>query len=137
MNLRRALTSRTSISIILILQVVPLLLFPPKSFSPDTQEWWLPALLVVMVIIADVELIVRRSEKSWPWALISFAQGFNIISRLMLLWAHATIPVGASSVIDVPYVVLTLVSMVTSGLLLIYTEWPEVRSGLLVPLAAK
>ncbi len=137
MNLRRSLTTRLSICTILILQVVALLLFPPESFSPDTQEWWLPVLLVVMVIVADVELIGRRSEKPWPWYLVSFAQGFNLISRLMLVWSHTTSTSGGTSSVNVLYIVLTLISMLISALILIYTEWPEVRMGLLRPLEAK
>ncbi len=137
MNLRRALTTRLGISAILVLQVIPLLLFPAQSFSPDTQEWWLPALLVVMVVVADVELIVRRGERPWPWYLISFAQGFNLISRLMMMWSHATLPGEGATPMNVPYVVLTLISMAFSVLMLSYTEWPEVRAGLLRPLATK
>ncbi len=136
MKLRRALTTRLSISVILVLQVIALLLFPAASFAPDTQEWWLPVLLVVMVVIADVELIIRRGERPWPWYLISFAQGFNLISRLMMLWSHATLPGEGASLMNVPYVALTLVSMIISVLMLGYTEWPEVRAGLLRPLAA-
>lgn len=134
MSLRQSITSRSAITVILVLQVIALILFPPESFSATSQEWWLPVLLVVMVIIADVELIGRRGDKSWPWYLISFANGFSIISRLMMLWSHATIFVNGASVLNAPYVLLTLVSIVISGFMLIYTEWPEVRMGLLRPL---
>jgi hypothetical protein len=136
MNLRRSLTSRISIITILILQVVALLLFPSDSFTAETQEWWLPMLLVIMVVIADIELILRRSFKSWPWALISFAHGFNIISRLMMVWPHATIPTEGTNLFNAPYVVLSVISIVISGLALVYIEWPEVRVGLLSPIAA-
>jgi cytochrome bd-type quinol oxidase subunit 2 len=137
MNLRRSLTSRISIAVILILQIVALLLFPSDSFASTTQEWWLPMLLVVMVLIADVELILRQSFKSWPWALISFAHGFNIISRLMLVWPHATIPSDGATLFNAPYVVYTVISILMSGLVLAYMEWPEVRSGLLKPIPTK
>ena len=88
MQERRALANPALIIALLVLQLVPLLLFPAESFSPDTQEWWLPVLLAIMVVIADVNLIGRRSPAPWPWYLLSFAQGFNIISRLMLVWPH-------------------------------------------------
>lgn len=127
---RRALTSRSVIIPLLILQLVPLVLFPPESFAPTTQEWWLPVLLAVMVLWADFELIVRRSDKMWPWYLMSFAQGFNIISRIMMLWPHATKVVGQATVLNVPYVILTFVAMALSAFLLWYTELPDVRLGL-------
>jgi hypothetical protein len=127
---RRALTSRSVIIPLLILQLVPLVLFPPESFAPTTQEWWLPVLLAMMVLWADFELILRRSDKTWPWYLMSFAQGFNIISRIMMLWPHATKVVGQATVLNAPYVILTFVAMALSAFLLWYTELPDVRLGL-------
>ncbi len=129
--LRRTLTTPGMIVAVLILQLIPPLLFPPESFSPQTQEWWLPVLLALMVIIADIELIVRRSSVAWPWHLMSFAQGFNIISRLMMVWPHATITVGKQSVLNGPYLVLTAVSLALSAFMLWYIELPETRVGLL------
>jgi hypothetical protein len=129
---RRSLATRQLITTILIAQFIPLLLFPPESFGPTTQEWWLPVLLVVMVLVADIELIIRRSTHILPWNLLLFAQGFNIISRLMMLWGHATKTVGGVTVMNFPYIVLTLVAMAMSAWLLWYLELPEVRLGLLV-----
>ena len=129
--LRRAITTPRAIVALLILQFVPLVLFPPQSFSPTTQEWWLPVLLAIMVIISEVELIVRRSSAPWPWYLLSFAQGFNIISRLMMVWPHATMAVGKETVINGPYLILTALSLTLSVFLLWYAELPEVRMGLL------
>jgi hypothetical protein len=128
---RGKLTSRKAIVAVLILQLIPLVLFPPESFSPSTQEWWLPVLLAVLVLLGDFELIVRRSSQSWPWYLMSFSQGFNIISRLMMLWPHATKTVGGATVANMPYILLTFVAIGLSVFLLWYSELPEVRVGLL------
>lgn len=129
--LRRSLTTPGILVAVLILQFIPLVLFPAASFSPQTQEWWLPVLLAVMVIIADVELIVRRGSAAWPWYLMSFAQGFNIISRLMMLWSHATTVAGKVTTIHGDYIVLTALSLAFSAFMLWYTELPETRVGLL------
>ena len=128
---RRAVANPGLIIAVLVLQLVPLMLFPPESFSPKTQEWWLPVLLALMVVIADVYLIALRTPTPWPWYLLSFAQGFNIISRLMLLGAHAANQVQKTWVLDAPYVGLTLVSIIMSAVVLWYTELPDVRMGLL------
>ena len=48
--LRQSLVKPNSIKLFLILQFIPLILFPPESFK--TQEWWLPVLLAVLVVIA-------------------------------------------------------------------------------------
>jgi hypothetical protein len=116
---------------ILLLQPIPLLLFPPGSFAASSQEWWLPALLAVMVVIADVQLLLRSASPVWPWHLLEFAQGFNIISRLMMIWPHATIVVAGATVLDGSYVALSLLAMTLSGGLLWYLELPGVRLGLL------
>jgi hypothetical protein len=128
---RRAIANPALIIAALILQIIPLVILPADSFSLQTQEWWLPVLLTVMVIIADGYLIVGRTTSMWPWSLISFAQGFNLISRLMLLWPHATVQVGKAWVFNAPYVVITLVELGLSAVLLWYTEQSDVRTGLL------
>jgi hypothetical protein len=127
---RQQLSSPTIIKGVLFLQIIPLILFPASSFSLQTQEWWLPVLLVLMVLAADIELVFRKSIAQWPWYLISFAQGFNIISRLMMLMPHATNTVNDVNTFNTPYIILTTLSMVMSAILLWYTEWPEVRLGL-------
>ncbi len=128
---RNAIANPRLIIAVLILQLIPLVLFPAASFSPNTQEWWLPVLLAIMVIAADIYLIVRRTPAPWPWYLLSFAQGFNIISRLMMVWPHSSNQVGSTWVLNVPYILLTLIAIALSAAILWYTEKPEVRMGLL------
>ena len=127
---RGTITSRRAIIAVLVLQWIPLVLFPPDSLLPNSQEWWLPVLLAVLVLVADFELIVRRSSQLWPWYLISFSQGFNIISRLMMVWPHATKTVDGMVVLNFPYVALTVIAMGLSAVLLWYMELPDVRMGL-------
>ena len=127
---RRPIAARKMIVALLTTQVIPLLLFPPDSYSPNSQEWWLPALLVVMIGAAVVELLVRGGRSIWPWHLMIFAQGFNIISRIMMMWAHATVTRGGATVLNTPYLALTLIAMAWSAFLLWYLELPEVRLGI-------
>ncbi len=115
---------------IFLLQIIPILLFPPESFSPKTQEWWLPALLVIMIVLADVQLIFGRGNPPWPWHLMSFAQGFNIISRLMMVWPHASITYKGVTELNGGYIALTVISVAASAAMLWYTELPEVRMNM-------
>jgi hypothetical protein len=115
---------------ILLVQPVPLLLFPPAAFSASSQQWWLPALLAVLVAIGTVQLLVRSGSPVWPWRLLEFGQGFNIISRLMMLWPHATKVEAGATVLDGLSVILSLLAMGLSAALLWYLEWPEVRLAL-------
>ena len=107
------------------------MLLPLENFAPSSQEPWLPALLVIMVIIADVELIARRSPAMWPWLLMAFDQGFNVISRMMIIWSHATVMTGSGPVPNWTYIILAVISMALSAFLLTYSERPDVRVGLL------
>ncbi|WP_299024413.1 hypothetical protein [uncultured Thermanaerothrix sp.] len=124
------------IATFLILQVIPLLLYPPTSFNPASQEWWLPVVLAVLALVGAIQ-ILRRSLAAWPWYLISFSQGFNIISRLMLVLSRVTVNVDGSQVFNVPYVLMTVVAMGFSAFLIWYTDLPEVRMVILGGLARK
>lgn len=130
MTLRQSLARPKIIALILFLQLIPLVLFPPSSFGPDTQEWWLPVLLAVLALLAVYQLVFRHSLTQWPWYMVSFAQGFNIISRLMMIMPHATIIQDGVQVYNMLYIILSIISMILSAFLLWYTELPEVRLGL-------
>jgi hypothetical protein len=128
---RSFLSRPVTIIVILLLQLIPLILFPIGVFQATSQVWWLPAILVICVLVADFQLIIRRSASVNPWLLIGFAQGFNVISRLMMVWPNATLTTAAGTAVNWVYVILTIISIVASWWLLIYTEKPEIREGLL------
>lgn len=129
--MRKLLSARAVIPVVLCLQVVPLLLFPPSSYSVESQEWWLPALLTFLVVIALVQILIRRSQAAWPWYLVSFAQGFNIISRIMTLLSHTTVNREGNQVFNTPYFIVAVVAMLLSASEIWYNELPEVRRKLL------
>jgi hypothetical protein len=128
--MRKFLSLRGVIPIMMCFQVVPLLMFPPSSYSVNSQEWWLPALLSFLVIIALVQILVRRSQASWPWYLLSFAQGVNIISRIMMLLPHTTVNNEGTQVFNTSYFVIAVVSMLLSACEIWYNDLPEVRRSL-------
>jgi hypothetical protein len=129
--LRKILSAKGVIPVLMCLQVVPLLLLAPSSYSLKSQEWWLPALLSLLVIISLVQILIRRSQVSWPWYLVSFAQGLNIISRLMMLLPHATKNNEGVQVFNSVYVIIAVVAMLLSAFEIWYNELPEVRRNLL------
>lgn len=126
----RNIANRKVVVALLFLQVIPLLLFPPSVYSLQSQEWWLPAFLTLFALISAVSL-VRRNQQPWPWYLAGFAQGFNIISRLMMLFPHATRIDNNVEVFNTPYVVLTIVAILMSFFMLSYMERPDVRMAVL------
>ena len=124
------LFQRKTLILILFLQFIPLIMFPPSSFTPSSQEYWLPILLSVFSLIAVIQLL-RGNESNWPWDLIGFAQGFNIISRLMLIMPHSTIIENGVVSFNWPYFLITVVSMLLSAFVLWYIAKAEVRTILL------
>lgn len=126
-----AITKKSIIILLLVLQFIPLVMFPPESFSPDSQEWWLPVLLAILAIVAVVRLVTRGGDVNWPWYLIGFSQGFNLISRLLMLMPHSMKIVDGQTVLNTQYVGLTLISMIFSGFFLWYIELPEVRINMI------
>jgi len=129
--LRRLLSSTIVVYVLLCLQIVPLLIFPASSYSPTSQEWWLPVLLCFLVVVALVQLIFRKVHALWPWYLLAFSQGFNIISRIMMLLPHTTENVGGVQRFNAGYFVIAAIAMIFSAFEIWYCELPEVRNRLL------
>ncbi|NTU75259.1 MAG: hypothetical protein HGA53_02405 [Anaerolineaceae bacterium] len=117
------------IKTILVLQFVPILLFPPSTFQLTSQTWWLPAILVIFAIVG-VSQVLRKSVAPWPLFLISFAQGFNIISRLLMLMPQST-QTADGSPFNGLYFILSIISMLASAFVLWYVEKPEVKQQLM------
>lgn len=136
--LRRYITNGITIPIILVLQIVPLLIFPLSSYDLSSQEWWLPILLTVFTIAGLVELLIRKNTAAWPWYLLAFSQGFNIISRLMMILPHAT-ETGSSGTIHAngSYLIITAISFALSAFEIWYGELPEVRQKIAYRATAK
>ncbi|MCX7609273.1 MAG: hypothetical protein N2049_08675 [Anaerolineales bacterium] len=107
---------------LLVLQFVFLLLNPPSIFKPTSQQWWLPALLVLMALWATVQ-IFRRTVAPWTLHLLSFSHGFNIISRLLMLLPQST----SSSSFDTLYFILSIIAMLFSAFMLWLLERPQTR----------
>ncbi len=128
--MRKFLSLRGVIPVVMCFQVVPLLIFPPQNYSPQTQEWWLPVLLTFLVVIALVQILIRRSQAAWPWYLVSFAQGVNIISRIMMLLPHTTVNKEGTQVFNASYFIIAVVSMLLSAFEIWYNDLPEVRRSL-------
>ncbi|MEN4010999.1 MAG: hypothetical protein AB1453_10810 [Chloroflexota bacterium] len=134
---RKTLAQPNVVILLLFVQFFPILLLPPDSYSPATQEWWLPLLLAILAFTSVIQLVFRRADQSWPWYLISFAHGFNIISRLMLLMPRASINVGGVIQLNTLYVSMTIISILISALYLLYVDLPEVRMSLITRITKK
>lgn len=129
--LRKSLSQPTVVTVLLILQFIPILLFPADVYSPTSQQWWLPVILTMLAFFAVIKITVQRTSEIWPWYLVSFSQGFNIISRLMMLMPHATVNVEGTQVADLAYIITNVVSILISVGYILYAELPDVRLSML------
>jgi hypothetical protein len=125
--LRHTLAKRNIAIIILILQIIPLVIFPPASYAPTNQEWWLPVILGVLAMVSVVQLLAGKTNPLWPWLLMGFAQGFNIISRILMIFPHITHNVNGTQVFYTSYVLIGALAVALSLFVLWYTELPEIR----------
>lgn len=128
--MEKFLSNRKVIIVLLFFQVVPLIMFSPNVYSFQNQEWWLSAILSICALIAAIRMVTRPEPLTWTWYLIGFAQGFNIISRLLMLFPHAIINVEGQQLFNTSYVVISILAMLLSAFLLWYIERPSVRMGL-------
>ena len=126
--MKKLISNRTFISVILFVQLIPLLAFSPESYSLTGQVWWLPAFLAILVLIAVFQLVVRGTYAPWPWYLIGFSNGFNIISRLMMFFPHIMMNVKGDQVVNWPYISISLIAMALSAVMLWFAEFPEVKN---------
>jgi cyanate permease len=129
--LRKRIAQPTTVIILLVIQIIPLLLFPADTYSPTSQQWWLPVILSVLVLVAILKLVFQPTPDLWPWHLISFSQGISIISRLMMLMPHATYNLNGTQVANIPYIITNVVSIFLSAGYIYYSELPDVRMSLL------
>ena len=129
--MRKFISTPAAIIGLLLIQFVPLVIFPAAQFSSKTQEWWLPVLLAFLAAIAVFQIAVRRSPSASPWYLLAFSHGFNIISRLMMLLPKFTVFEEKVQVFNTAYVVITIGAMLVSAFFLWYLEQPDVRLTLI------
>ncbi len=128
---RKRIAAPLLVWVLLFVQFIPLVLFPPRAFAPTSQEWWLPALCALLALVATLQLLIRRTPQLWPWYVMSFAHGINIISRLMMLMPRSALNVKGKVVVNGLYLLLTVVAMLVSAFYLWYFELHEVRTTFL------
>ena len=124
--LNKILSDRKTILLLLFLQLIPLLAFPISVYKPTSQEWWLAALMGLFAVVGIIQ-VLRRSSAMWPWYLMGFAQGFNIISRLMMVWPHIIAVESGQQYFNAAYTIIAVVMMLFSAFMLFYLERPDVR----------
>ena len=106
---------------LLLLQPLPLLLFPPMLLTDA-----LPLIAIVLVIMWGLSWMVWR-KRAWALTLSIFIQGLNVIIRLMMLLSNA---VSASGNYDIPFIVASVLAIVVSWLFLYRLDNQDMRAAM-------
>jgi hypothetical protein len=106
---------------LLLLQPLPLLLFPPMLLTDA-----LPLIAIVLVIMWGLSWMVWR-KRAWALTLSIFIQGLNVIIRLMMLLSNA---VSTSGTYDIPFIVASVLAIVVSWLFLYRLDNQDMRAAM-------
>lgn len=110
---------RNRLLILLILQVIPLILFPPKLLANG-----LPILGVLAVLYILLGWAIMRG-RGWALTLCIFLQGLNVIVRIMMFFPNM---VNRAGEIDVVYAMVSLVAIVLSIWFVFRLDQADIRS---------
>lgn len=106
---------------LLLLQPLPLLLFPPTLLASA-----LPLIAITVAVMWGLSWMVWR-KRVWALTLSIFIQGLNVIIRVMMLLANA---VNASGTYDIPFIVTSVLAIVVSWLFLYRLDNQDMRAAM-------
>jgi hypothetical protein len=106
---------------LLLLQPLPLLLFPPALLTGA-----LPLIAVVLVVMWGLSWMVWR-KRAWALTLSIFIQGLNVIIRLMMLLSNA---VNANGNYAIAFIVTSVLAIAVSWLFLYRLDNQNLRAAM-------
>jgi hypothetical protein len=110
------------ITIIAFVQILPILLLPPKILLSVNRLFLVPP-LVLFALLAWALLTWRPAGRT----MTIFMQGFNIIVRLLIAMSRTVPSKVAGTPVDVPLLVTSVTSIILSVLILFYVDQPEMQ----------
>ena len=106
---------------LLLLQPLPLLLFPPALLADA-----LPLIAIVVAVMWGLSWMVWR-KRAWALTLSIFIQGLNVIIRVMMLLSNA---VSASGDVNLGFIVTSVLAIVLSWLFLLRLDNQDLRAAM-------
>jgi hypothetical protein len=105
-----------------ILPLIGPLLFPPETLLPG-----LLAVAVAVVVFIVIGVFLWQG-KHLALTFSIFLQGFNVIIRLMMLFSTAVVLVGGKPIIDLLYIILSVLSIALSMWVLLRLDRMDVHA---------
>ena len=114
---------------VLLFFVLPLI--APLLYPLDTLLPALPAVVFAAVVFILIGVLLWRG-RSLALTFSIFLQGFNVIIRLMMLLSTAVTRSGSGDLhVDVPYIVLSLLSIAISMWVLLRLDRMDVHAQMI------
>ena len=105
---------------IIVLQIIPLLLFP---FSLLASGWWAILFMIVIFVLLGIALL---RGKLWALTMSIFLQGINAVIRIMMFLPNAQNIADGS--LNWPFVISSTLSIILSIWFLLRLDKPDIRS---------
>jgi hypothetical protein len=113
---------------LLLLQPLPLLLFPPALLADVLLTDARSLIAIVIAIMWGVSWLVWR-KRAWALTMSIFIQGLNVIIRVMMLLSNA-VSQSSNGNLDVAYVVTSVLAIGLSWLFLSRLDNQDLRAAL-------
>jgi len=113
---------RGLITTVAIGQFIPVLLYPPAVLS-SASPIILGSAIAVFALVGFY--LIRR--RVWAKTLTIFIQGFNIITRLMILVAHGANPIKDGGGLNWDVIVFNLAAIILSAVIMYRFDVPEIE----------
>jgi hypothetical protein len=109
--------------LIYVLQIIPLLIYPPETLKSGL------VIVGIMVVVFALLGYGLWRGRNWALSLSLTLQGFNVVSRLLMLFPNSLAGgPGGSFGFDFVYIVLGVVSIALSLFFLLRLDRPDVRA---------
>jgi len=108
--------------VVALLQWVPPLILPPQTLRAISPILW--GVLAALFALLAVSLLRRQA---WSRVASIFLQGFSIIVRVLVTVSHAVQGGKAGNPVDYWLVGTTVVSIILSGVVLLYIDRPDIQ----------
>ncbi len=112
----------TKFLFLILLPAIAPLIYPPSMILPG-----LPLIIIALILLALLGVVIWRG-RSWALRLMIFIQGLNVIIHVMMFFSHAKSPDG---LLDLPYILTSLISMVLSTYLLLRLDRVDIRTQMI------
>jgi hypothetical protein len=116
------MSKQLKLALIFFLQFIPIILYPPA-----TLKGGLVVILVVVAGMLAMSYFLLRG-RSWALKMSIFLQGFNVIIRLMMGFAHAMKPENLGGGADVPLIITSILGIIISAWFLLRLDQPDVHA---------